>query len=282
MDDSVKSLANGLVERIASQCAMGRDFGSMSSSIYDTAWVSMIPSPSPPNAWLFPECFEFILEAQLPTGAWPVYSSTLDGILNTAAGLLALKKHWNITPDAELMFRCHGAEQQLRSMLERWDVLTTDQVGFELLVFKHLCLLGEEGIDLQLSSNWEPLRTLYDLKVSRIPYSQVYEAPSTLLHSLEALIGDIDFHKVHHLREPNGSMLGSPSSTAAYLIYSSVWDDESESYLRTVLSQDVRGGKRSVPPAWPTTVFEVSWVGHRLDGVDSSAIPYKHLVGITY
>jgi hypothetical protein len=260
MDDSLNSQAAALVAQLELQCATGHGLGSMSCSIYDTAWVSMIPSPSLPRQWLFPECFEYILETQLSTGAWPAYSSILDGILNTAAGLLALKKHWKIRSDAELMSRCRDAERELRSMLANWDFETTDQVGFELLVFRHLCLLRDEGIDIHLSSDGEKLRTLHDSKLSQIPLSHVYKAPSTLLHSLEALVGVIDFDKVRHLREPNGSMMGSPSSTAAYLIYSSEWDGQSESYLRTVLGRDSDHGHRSVPSAWPTTIFEVSWV----------------------
>lgn len=273
MDDSLKSQVAEFVGKLAYQCAAGHGLGSVSCSIYDTAWVSMIPSPSMSEEWLFPECFEYILKTQLLSGAWPIYSSILDGILNTAAGLLALKKHWKIRPDAELIPRCRDAEKELRSMLENWDFQATDQVGFELLVFKHLCLLRDEGIDIHLSSHWEKLRALHDSKLSKIPLSNVYKAPSTLLHSLEALVGVIDFDKIRHLREPNGSMMGSPSSTAAYLIYSTKWDDQSESYLRTVLSRDSNHQQKSVPSAWPTTIFELSWVSLAFPCVDGYYIP---------
>ncbi|KAF2820523.1 hypothetical protein CC86DRAFT_237655, partial [Ophiobolus disseminans] len=40
---------------------------------------------------------------------------------------------------------------------------------------------------------------------------------TTALHSLEAFIGKIDFTKLRH-RKVKRSMLGSPSSTAAYLM----------------------------------------------------------------
>jgi hypothetical protein len=53
-------------------------------------------------------------------------------------------------------------------------------------------------------------------------------------------------------------MMGSPSSTAAYLMHASVWDDEAEAYLRKVLKYSAGRGNGSVPCAWPTSVFEVS------------------------
>ncbi|KAI1184126.1 hypothetical protein F5B17DRAFT_413278 [Nemania serpens] len=88
----------------------------------------MIPSPSLSEERLFPDYFEYTLKTQFPTGAWPTYSSIRDGILNTAAGLLALKKHWNlkIRPDAEFNPRFHDAEKEQRLMLEGWDFQATD------------------------------------------------------------------------------------------------------------------------------------------------------------
>ncbi|KAI1090719.1 hypothetical protein F5B19DRAFT_461986 [Rostrohypoxylon terebratum] len=55
---------------------------------------------------------------------------------------------------------------------------------------------------------------------------EVYERPSTLHHSLEASIGVIEFDKVKIRLGDDGSMCGFISSTVAYLIYSSTWDQE--------------------------------------------------------
>jgi hypothetical protein len=42
----------------------------------------------------------------------------------------------------------------------------------------------------------------------------------------------------------------------------STWDDEAEAYLRRVLGREQASkvSRGSVPCAWPTTLFEVSWV----------------------
>ncbi|KAI0883796.1 uncharacterized protein GGS22DRAFT_180426 [Annulohypoxylon maeteangense] len=55
-------------------------------------------------------------------------------------------------------------------------------------------------------------------------------------------------------------MMASPASTAAYLMNTSSWVDEAELYLRNVLHRPNNLGSGGVPCAWPTTIFEVSWV----------------------
>lgn len=72
-------------------------------------------------------------------------------------------------------------------------------------------------------------------------------------------MGKIDFDKVIS-RKTNGSLMASPASTAAYLMNCTVWDYESESYLRSAISEGSGKGNGSIPCAFPTTFFEVTWV----------------------
>ncbi|KJZ72363.1 hypothetical protein HIM_08289 [Hirsutella minnesotensis 3608] len=81
----------------------------------------------------------------------------------------------------------------------------------------------------------------------------------SVLHSLETLEGSIDFDRlVRH--KVQGSMMASPSATAAYLIHASSWDEESEAYLRHVLANCEGMGNGSVPSFFPATLFELSSV----------------------
>ncbi|KAK4234574.1 Copalyl diphosphate synthase [Achaetomium macrosporum] len=261
---SVHDQAQALLARLASQCQQG--FGSMSASIYDTAWLSMVQKD---GKWLFPECFDFLLEQQLPSGPWESYATPLDGILNTAAALLALKKHLHeLDPEqrhehrhGDLLFRSHRAEAALKEMLHRWDVASTDQVGFELLLVSLLNLLEKEVRVLIDFPGLYTLRALRDAKLAKLPPPTLYRMRSTLHHALEAFIGHIDFDRLREWREPNGSMMASPAATAGYLMNASVWDDEAEAYLRRVLRRQRPKGidPGSVPCAWPTTIFEISW-----------------------
>ncbi|KAI0898671.1 Ent-kaurene synthase [Annulohypoxylon nitens] len=271
MYTSLLSQCQLLLESVAAQYATGKAHGSMSPSIYDTAWLSMLRKPEGKINWLFPECFDFILRSQMMDGSWEAYRSEADGILNTAAALLSLKRHLRETPDnQDLVFRSRKAELTLNNLLNNWDISSTDQVGFEILIIKHLSLLEDEGLAFQFPG-WETLKALRDSKVNKLPIRRVitawfiskdavYEGPSTLHHSLEALIGVIEFDKLKRWLGDDGSMCGSISSTVAYLMYSSTWDQEAESYLRNALEYGTGNRDGGVPCAWPTTIFEGSWV----------------------
>lgn len=78
-------------------------------------------------------------------------------------------------------------------------------------------------------------------------------------HSLEALVGEVDFNRIGQ-HKISGSIMASPASTAAYLIYCSTWDEEAEAYMSHIVS--AKDGKLAgaVPSKFPTTVFEISGV----------------------
>lgn len=263
MDISIQEQIQSLLTTISIQCSTNIGFGFMSPSIYDTAWVSMVRKPrsaSEGSEWLFPECFEFILAHQLPSGAWESYASSVDSILNTAASLLAIRTRLEVCPgNLDWEARSRRAEAALMSLLSNWDVDLSDQVGFEILIIQLVSLLEGQGVVLEFPQ-LNSLKSLRNAKLEGLPLSSVYNAPSTLYHCLEGLIGHIDFDQVRQRRDVNGSMMGSPSSTAAYLMNSSVWDDEAEAYLRNVLKYGAGNGNGSVPSAWPTRIFEASWV----------------------
>lgn len=259
---SLRSPADDLFARVAQLCSpsSGSSPGSFSPSLYDTAWLAMVQKPLDSGSWLFPKSFEYVLEQQMPSGAWPAYATVADGILNTAAGLLALKRHLKGSPpDQDLSCRALKATSALDGMLQNWDVLSNDQVGFELLITKVLSLLTELGVEFVFPGSVQ-LQQLYDSKLGKLPASSVEKRPSTLYHSLEALIGHINFDEARKWRQEDGSMLGSPSSTAAYLMNCAEWDDEAEAYLRAVVEHGTGANDGGVPSAWPTTIFDVTWV----------------------
>ncbi|KAM4055508.1 ent-kaur-16-ene synthase [Hirsutella rhossiliensis] len=55
-------------------------------------------------------------------------------------------------------------------------------------------------------------------------------------------------------------MMASPSSTAAYLINASRWNEEAEAYLRHVVKAGTGHGDGGIPGTFPTTYFEYSWI----------------------
>ena len=237
--------------------------GSLTCSIYDTAWVSMvIKSTGGRTEWLYPGAFEYLLRSQHHDGGWHTSLSDIDGILNTLAVLLALCKH--MAAPHQLRYLQDGLEHRrtramyyLETKLSQWDVLATNSDGFEILVPKLLELVAAEGFDFHFAgrADLEDLRARTAIKVN--PLLLHDSVRSSAARFLEGLIGEVDFDRVSQHRV-SGSIMSSPASTAAYLIHSSIWDQEAEDYLTHILSVGDDRPLGGVPSQYPSTVFEVT------------------------
>ncbi|KAI1745503.1 Copalyl diphosphate synthase [Xylaria scruposa] len=262
--DDAKSLIRTALENYTEKYGLG----AMSVAAYDTAWVAMVTKViDGEKQWLFPECFEYVLSTQSEEGGWTIgKGAQIDGILNTAGPLLALKRHHaeplQLKHDAkDIANRIERATSSLRSQLAAWDVSTTEHVGFEIIVPAMLELLEKEDSSLVFEFDSKKLlMKINNAKLSRFRPEFLYGPRRfTALHSLESFIGKLDFDKVKHHRV-HGSMLGSPSSTAAYMMHASEWDDESEEYIRHVIKYAAGRGSGAVPSAFPSTHFEITWM----------------------
>nr|UOW59923.1 SonA [Paraconiothyrium archidendri] len=260
--------AKALLRKTFSNYDEHHGLGAMSVAAYDTAWVSLVTKTiDGRKQWLFPESFQHLLATQSHQGGWALDSGAqIDGILNTAGPLLALKRYvaepLQLQHNAQVLAgRIEKATVSLRSQLADWDVSTTNHVGFEIIVPAMLDLLEKE--DPSLVFDFEAKETLlkiYNAKMSRFRPEALYGPTRlTALHSLESFIGKIDFDKVKH-HKVRGSLMGSPSSTAAYLLNASQWDDESEAYLRHVIQFAAGQSSGGVPSAFPSTHFECTWI----------------------
>lgn len=269
-DGDLQSGAIELIQRAWERYDKDYTAGCMTCAIYDTAWISMVSKKvSDGKRWLFLESFDYLLSMQSEDGSWKVDGtpSHVDGILNTAASLLSLHRHrlepLNDTVHAldDIERRIHLAATSLASQLTEWDVVATVHVGFEIIVPSLLDLLRAENLLPDFHFNGEViLRQLNSAKLSKFEPGMLYSRKaSTAVHSLEAFIGKVDFDKLSH-HKTNGSMMGSPSSTAAYLIHTSHWDDEVEAYLRHVIAAGAGKGSGAVPSAFPSAFFEYTWV----------------------
>lgn len=240
--------------------------GSMTCSIYDTAWVSMITkSADGQTKWLFPSCFHYLLEHQQRDGGWATAGSDGDAILNTLAALLAICKHLaaphQITsiPTDELQYKKDRAIYFLEAKFAQWDVASTTSQHFEIFIPKLLQLLQQEGIGFTFPGQ-DLLFQKRDKTAVKIDPTTLYKNRRNILtQSLEGLVGEVDFDRLRH-HKISGSMMASPASTAAYLMHCSTWDDEAESYLIHVVSVGGESSTGGVPSKYPSTVFEVTIV----------------------
>ncbi|KAF4429606.1 gibberellin cluster-kaurensynthase [Fusarium austroafricanum] len=259
-----------------------------SCQVYDTAWVSMITKVTHGvKRWLFPESFYYLLNAQLDDGSWGMLPTTQTaGILDTASALLALLTHAkdplqiiDISKD-EMDYRVAHGLSSLHRQLAGWnDIEQTNHIGIELIMPALLSSLEEiSGLSSFEFPCKDILNSMHQDKLSRFDVELMYSKPSSVLHSLEAFLGKIDYDRLSHFLY-HGSMMASPSSTAAYLIGSSKWDDSAESYLRHVLKEGAGHGGGGIPGTFPTTHFECSWViatllkaGYSRDEIDCDGL----------
>ncbi|EUC41382.1 hypothetical protein COCMIDRAFT_106270 [Bipolaris oryzae ATCC 44560] len=264
---TLHATAKNLVQNVLARFNGTHDSSLMSCAVYDTAWLAMIRKPDANNTqstWLFPESFTYILDTQLPDGGWESYGSHSDGILNTAASILAIQLHHDEPAQLrdvtalELSERLDRGCEALQRLLSSWDVQSCVHVGFEILVPKLLRLLEEKGRKFEFDGH-SSLMALNKAKLARFRPEMVYgELLTTPLYSLEAFDG-IKSEKVKH-HKSLGALMASTSSTASYLMGLNTWDDETEAYLRRVVSIGPGRGSGGVPGAFPTTYFEMTWV----------------------
>lgn len=250
----------------------------MSCSVYDTAWVACVTKTIEGSArYLFSACFTYLFNTQSSTGSWKPPATknpdqcTTDEVVATLGALYALTQldrnplqlaHW--TREFGGRQRIDHATSALAESLRSWDIESSQQVGSEVLV-PALLDLPERDSTRPCRFDFSGRSALYqlrDAKLSRIPPQALYHGPpASLLHSLEAFYGDTRFSydhvKQHRIK---GSLMGSPSATAAYLMATGSWDDDSEAYLRLVIEAGAGRGHGGVPSAFPSTYFELTWV----------------------
>ena len=154
--DAIPNETAALVDFVKSAVLNTQAVGEQTTVIYDTAWVSMLRKPGLSHEeMLFPECFKFVLDQQMPHGGWITYDAPIDGIMNTLGALLALKRNSTISNlaigNGELEARISKATRYLQQELDAWDVSTADHVGFEIVIPSILKLLEKEQIVFKFS-----------------------------------------------------------------------------------------------------------------------------------
>jgi hypothetical protein len=190
------------ISGLANESLRAYGSGSMSPSIYDTAWVSMVTKTTTGGVpWVFPECFQYILDTQMSDGGWDSYNSQVDGILNTAASLITLIKHASARFDQhpsilprDIHTRISSARGSLNGQLCVWDIKSCSHVGFEILVPALLEMLENEGAGFSFPDK-QHLTRINQEKLYKFQPEWIYASPQTALHSLEAFVGKVDLTK---------------------------------------------------------------------------------------
>lgn len=257
--------ANALLRTLVDRYSAKYGLGTMSPSVYDTAWVSMVSkSVNDQIEWVFPDSFRFICKSQSKDGSWQSNFSLTDTIATTLTCLLALKRHQS----AKYIFEdCKGnitrqADRAITFLEINLDDLCLESshfAFFELIIPTLLELLeNEHGIKFNYHHR-DSLLAHYKQKLAEIDYSNLYKSHVRCHYSLEGLIGKVDFDRLTNLKY-QGNFMASPAATAVYIMQASIWDNEAEEYLRHVIKQCQKYGNGAVCSVWPNTIFEFSSV----------------------
>ena len=130
---------------------------SMSTNVYDTAWVSMVSKEeNGSRKWLFPKAFEFILLSQHADGHWDDDEPRANAILSTMAATLACFKHQSfphllshVSSPEDIDVRTSKSIAWLTHELVNWDgQKEVDSVALEILVPALLNQLEKYGVSI--------------------------------------------------------------------------------------------------------------------------------------
>nr|XP_043623552.1 ent-kaurene synthase 1, chloroplastic-like [Erigeron canadensis] len=218
----------------------------LSVSSYDTAWVAMVPSPDSPKSPRFPECLNWLIENQLEDGSWGLFHHnqplTKDSLSSTLACIVALKR-WNVGED-QINKGLHFIDLNFASVTDKSQ---PSPVGFEIIFPGMLKYAKHLNIDLPL--NETDLSLLLNERASQLQRCGSKEKEAYLAYISEGL-GDIHYwNTVMKYQMKNGSVLNSPSATAAVLI-----DHQNNgclSYLTSLLNKF----GNAVPTIYPVDLY---------------------------
>jgi halimadienyl-diphosphate synthase len=254
-----QKLASILLKEIIADLDEKFGSGDISAATYDTAWVAMVRNPNKPKKLAFPDSFNCILKSQAEDGSWGgLFPYTL---LPTLAALLALLKAPE--PTTQVHYAVKRAKHYLENALLQWSVKKHESIGFELLA----PMLLEELEKLDLIFEFPDKNELLKIRSQKLLITSpklIYSGQSTLIHSLEAFGAALDFKRLKQQQAINGSYGGSPSATAAVLIYGSEWDNAAAEWLTHLSNRAFDGVVGNMPTAYPIDVFEIAWVLNNL------------------
>ncbi|KAK9074296.1 hypothetical protein SSX86_006893 [Deinandra increscens subsp. villosa] len=190
----------------------------LSVSSYDTAWVAMVPSPSSPKSPCFPECLNWLMDNQLDDGSWGLlhqnhpFPLLKDTLSSTLASIVALRK-WNVGERQIKKGLCF-IESNLASATDKNE---PSPFGFDI-IFPHMLKYAKDlNINIPLKQKY--LSLMLHVRELELKRCHIKETTSYLAYISEGLGNFYDLNMVMKYQMKNGSILNSPSTTAAALIH---------------------------------------------------------------
>ncbi|VAH51047.1 unnamed protein product [Triticum turgidum subsp. durum] len=220
-------------------------------SLYDTAWVAMVPLRGSPHTPCFPQCVEWILQNQHENGSWGINdfgsSANKNVLLSTLACVLALEK-WNLGQE-HIRRGLHFIGRHFSLVMDEEIAAPT---GFNMIFPGMLSLAIGVGLQFPVRQTdidgmlhqWKmELKRSVDEKI--LAGEKSYGREAYMAYVAEGLGNLLDWNEVMKFQRKNGSLFNSPSTTAAALVHN--YDDKALEYLNMLVSKF--GG--AVPTVYP-------------------------------
>ncbi|KAL6546935.1 Ent-kaurene synthase TSP4, chloroplastic [Orobanche minor] len=221
----------------------------LSISTYDTAWVSMVPSPDSSHEPCFPDCLDWLLQNQCHDGSWarPHHHSLLqkDVLSSTLACVLALKK-WGVGEE-QIIRGVHYIESNFALAAEDCQIAP---LGFDIIFPAMLDYARDLTLELRLeATTLSDLICKRDIELKRCHQSHSAETKAYLAYVAEGMGQSEDWISVMKHQRKNGSLFNSPSTTAAAFI--ALPDSGCLNYLRS----SIKKLKNAVPAVYPLDIY---------------------------
>ncbi|BAF29818.1 ent-sandaracopimara-8(14),15-diene synthase, chloroplastic [Oryza sativa Japonica Group] len=221
----------------------------LSPSLYDTAWVAMVPERSSSQAPCYPQCIEWILQNQHDDGSWGINSSSLsvnkDILLSTLACVVALKK-WN----AGSYHIKRGLNFVGRNFSVAMDVQNIAPVGFNVTFSGLITLASGMGLQLPVwQTDIDEIFHLRKIELERDSGGTISARKAFMAYVAEGFGSLQDWDQVMAYQRKNGSLFNSPSTTAAAAIHT--FNDRTLNYLDSLTNKF--GGP--VPAMYPQNIY---------------------------
>ncbi|KAG0503701.1 hypothetical protein HPP92_003773 [Vanilla planifolia] len=222
-----KGLLDGIRERLFNI--------ELSASFYDTAWVTMVPSPRFAETPCFPQCLDWILDNQHPDGSWgppgPNLSAIKDVLSSTLACVLALKR-WNVGEEYVKKGLWFIGTNFSSCMNEKFP----SPIGFSIIYPGMINLAIEMGLKLPVPEvDIDAMLSIRESALRRETEKNSAGSKAYLAFVAEGLPELQDWGNIMNYQGKNGSLFNSPSTTAAALTH--VRDDKALNYLSSLLEK---------------------------------------------